>query len=216
METTGSRTRQERFPRGWGVFAMVACVMLAGSVAHAQKGVGDPIGVVRQGLEPALTSLSGVVQSVQTHPCENTTGPAVAGTHIMLRGDDGQEYNLHLGPADAIAALAERLALGARIEVVAFRTARMSENHYVVTTLTHEGEAVELRDARLRPAWSQQRRGLAGNRRAIGLTATPDTARRRWAAGQQQFQPQSMRFRGGGGRGQGLGRANRAWCPYWR
>jgi hypothetical protein len=195
---------------------MVACVILAGPAAHAQKGVGDSIGVVRQGLEPALTSLSGVVQSVQTHPCENTTGRAVAGTHIMLRGDDGHEYNMHLGPADAVSALAERLKPGARIEVAAFRTTRMSENHYVVTTLTHDGESVELRDAGLQPVWSQQRRGFAANRRGTGLTATPDTARRRGAAGQQQFQPQRMRFRGGGGRGQRLGRANRAWCPYWR
>lgn len=215
MKTTSSRTRQERFPGGWRVFAMVACVILAGSAAHAQKGVGDPIGVARQGLEPALTSVSGVVQSVQTHPCENTTGRAVAGTHIMLGGDDGQEYNLHLGPADAVSALAKRLKPGTRIDVVVFRTARMSENHYVVTTLTHEGESVELRGAGLRPVWSQQRRGFAGSRRETALTAPPETARRWGAAGQQQFQPQRMRFRGGAGRGQGLGRANRLWCPYW-
>ncbi len=215
MKKTSRRTRQERFPRGWGVFAMVACVVLAGSMAHAQKGMGDPVGVVRQGLEPVLTSLSGVVQSVETHPCEKTTGRAVAGTHIIFQGSDGQEYNLHLGPADAVAALAERLEPGARIDVVAFRTARMPDNHYAVTTLTHEGEAVELRDAGLRPAWSQQRRGLVGNRCEIGLAAPPDTARRWGAAGQQQFQPQRMRFRGGAGRGQGFGRANRLWCPYW-
>ena len=145
-----------------------------------------------------------------------TTGRAVASTHIMLQSDDGKEYNLHLGPADAVSALAERLAPGVRIEVVAFRTARMSENHYVVTTLTHDGESVELRGAGLQPVWSQQRRGFAGNRRGTGLTAPPETARRWGAAGQQQYQPQRMWFRGGAGRGRGLGRANRPWCPYWR
>lgn len=215
MKTTAKSTRRKAFTRRWGMFATAACLMLAGSVAQAQKGMGDPTGMARQGLEPALTSLSGVVQSVETHPCENTTGRAVAGTHIMLQGNNGKEYNLHLGPADAVSTLVERLEPGAQIEVVAFQTSKMPEDHYVVTTLMYEGERVELRGAGLKPVWSQQRRGFAPSRRGTGLTAPPETSRRRGGAGQQQYRPQRMRFRGGGGRGRGLGRANRPWCPYW-
>ncbi len=213
MKTTDRRTRQGNLIHGRGVLLAAACLMFAvSSTGHAQKGMGDPIGMVRQGLEPAVISLSGLVQSVETHPCANTTGRAVVGTHIMLQGDDGKEYNLHLGPADAVSALVEGLAPGARIEVVAFQTAKMPENHHVVTTLIHEGEIVELRGAGLQPVWSQQRRGLAGSRRGIGRIASPEAAGRFEYSLRQEFQPRRLRLRGG--RGQGFGRANCPRYPY--
>lgn len=162
--------------------------------AYAQRGVGDPTGVIRQGLNPPLTTLSGKLVSIETHPCENTTGPALAGTHLIVEADDGMKYNLHVGPADAVASIVEPFTSGTRIEVRAFRTARMPEDQYVATELLlASGKAIELRDANLRPFWAGQGRlGLGRN-----LSATPD---QRWTGPNQ----------GRAGRSQGWGRRCRS------
>lgn len=182
----------------WRLLLTVACVVLLVSCgAYAQKGVGDQIGVVRQGLNPPLTKLSGKLVSIETHPCENTTGYALAGTHLIVEADDGTKYNLHVGPADAVASVVEPLTPGIQIDVYAFRTSEMPEDQYVATTLVLAGgKVVELRDANLRPFWSGQGRlGLGRN-----LGAGPGQTWRGWGQGW------TGRGRGWTGRGQGWGR----------
>lgn len=150
------------------LFAVVCISSWACSATFAQKGMGDQVGVARQGLKPPMTQLSGKIRSVETHPCEKTTGPALAGTHLIVEGTDGKQYNLHLGPANAVASIIEPLQPGKQIEVVAFRTSEMPEDQYVVTTLRLEdGKEIVLRDSDIRPFWS--RRGGPGNRSNQGL-----------------------------------------------
>jgi len=152
--------RTKAVGKRWGLFFAIACVLLtAASGVYAQKGMGDPAGVVRQGLRPTPRMLSGKLISTETHPCEKTTGPSPAGTHLIVTGDDGREYNLHLGPADAVAAIVDTLDPGAPIAARVFRTSNMAEHHYVVITLMPGGDRViTLRDANLRPFWSIQSR----------------------------------------------------------
>lgn len=134
------------------------------SATFAQKGMGDRAGVVRQGLKPPMTQLSGKIVSIETHPCEKTTGPALAGTHLIAEGTDGKQYNLHLGPANAVAPIIRPLQPGKQIEVVAFRTSKMPENQYVVTTLRlKDGKVLAFRDSDLRPFWAK-RAGPGGGR----------------------------------------------------
>jgi len=138
------------------LFAMVCISPWVCSAAYAQKGMGDQVGVARQGLKPPMTQLSGQIVSIETHPCEKTTGPALAGTHLIVEGTEGKQYNLHLGPANAVAPIVEPLQPGKQIQVVAFRTSQMPENQYVVTTLRLEdGKVLVLRDSDLRPFWSR-------------------------------------------------------------
>lgn len=187
---------------------------LAGSsAALAQKGMGDPVGMARQDLRPAMTQLSGVVLSVETHPCEQTTGRAVVGTHVILRGSDGQEYNVHLGPAQAVASLIAPLEPGRRIGVAAFRTDKMAQNHYVATTLVQNGRTVELRDASLRPVWSQGNRRQADSAASLGATGG-FVSRTRYGGHGQQLGPGRGRGRGFGPAfgGRGFGRARRGGC----
>jgi hypothetical protein len=154
--------------------------------------MGDQIGVVRQGLKPPLTTLSGKVLSLETHPCEKTTGPAPAGTHLIIEGTDGKKYNLHLGPADAVASIAESLRPGRQIEAAVFRTSKMPEDQYVVSALRLDNNRIlRLRDADLRPFWSRRsqlgqgwNQGFAGrgNGRAFGVQGQRQSGRcfRQW------------------------------------
>jgi hypothetical protein len=161
MKTQHMPTQQTGSFQGWrSVLRAVACILLlASSAGYAQKGMGDQTGVVRQGLRPSLTRLSGKILSVETHPCEKATGRALAGTHLIIEAANGRQYNLHVGPADAVASVVEPLQPGRPVEVVAFRTSRMPENQYVVSTLLlKNSKAVTLRDADLRPFWAGRSR----------------------------------------------------------
>jgi len=150
------------------LFAVVCIMAWACSATFAQKGMGDQVGVVRQGLKPPMTQLSGRIVSIETHPCEKTTGPALEGTHLIVEGTDDRQYNLHLGPANAVAPLIEPLQPGTKIEVVAFRTSKMPEDQYVVTTLQlADGKLLAFRDSDLRLFWSG--RGGPGGGRNQGL-----------------------------------------------
>ncbi len=147
--------RCQRWPRY--LLGVVCMPLLVSTTVYAQKGMGDRIGVARQGLKPSPIELSGTIVSVETHPCAKTTGHAVVGTHLIVKGTDGQQYNLHLGPAYAVAALTESLQPGRAIGAVVFRTPQMPENQYVVSTLRlGTDKAIQLRDSSLRPFWSRQ------------------------------------------------------------
>jgi hypothetical protein len=170
IQATGRCAIVSRAAAGTAVWLMALVPLFAPPAAHAQKGMGDRDGVVRQGLQPATVTLSGTVVSVDTHPCEKTTGRSPEGTHLILDGGQGVEYNVHLGPADAVAAIAERLQTGSRVEVIAFRTAKMPENHYVAVRLVIEGSETvyRLRDENLRPLWSTRSSFESGQDRTPG------------------------------------------------
>jgi len=175
--------------RGGLLFVPVCAVLLASSGAYAQKGMGDQTGVARQHLELPIVQLAGKIVSVETHPCEKTTGPATEGTHLIIEGTDGKQYNLHLGPANVVAPIIEPLQPGKQIEVVAFRTSKMPEDQYVVTTLRLEdGKVLAFRDSDLRPFWAKRAgpgggrsQGLAGygKRRGFGRQSRWQSAPRR-------------------------------------
>jgi hypothetical protein len=135
-------------------FAAVALVGLGASEAFAQKGMGDQTGVARQAVKPEVVSLSGKITEVESGPCKATTGRSTVGTHVLLKAKGGKELNIHLGPQAEVADVAERLKVGERLAVKAFRTEKMPEGHYVAQVLKLGDETVELRDAALRPVWA--------------------------------------------------------------
>ncbi len=81
-----------------GVFLAMAVLYGLSPVAWAQRGMGDDSGVVRQGLRPATVTLQGTVVRVIIGPCEKGTGRSDIGTHFVLKTEQGQEQNIHLGP----------------------------------------------------------------------------------------------------------------------
>jgi hypothetical protein len=130
------------------------CCVLSASDAYGQRGIGDRAGVAQQADKPDLVSLSGEVTAIETGPCEQTTGWAPMGTHVVLKTSKGKELNVHLGPAVAVKHVVDKLKVGETVSVKAFRTEQMLKQHYVAQSLVIGGESIELRDENLRPLWA--------------------------------------------------------------
>ena len=145
-------------------FSVLVAVFFS-STAYAQKGVGDYEGVARRRVKPAVVHLSGIVQQIETHPCESATGRAELGTHLILEDAQKHEFNIHVGPATEVADIVRQLHTGRKIGVLAFRTAKMPAEQYVAKTLILGDRAIRLRDFMLRPYWSR------GSLLAIGHSA---------------------------------------------
>ena len=145
--------------------------LLCSTAVYAQKGMGDYTGIAREPIKPPITRLSGIVLEIRTHPCENTTGKADIGTHLILKSSQNQEFNIHIGPAKAVADIVRQLSVGKKIEVFGFHTEKMPSDHYVAKQLVFGGRSIDLRDASLRPFWatgSLHTQGRGKNRLAIG------------------------------------------------
>ncbi|MBN1853460.1 MAG: hypothetical protein JW829_12075 [Pirellulales bacterium] len=164
------------------------------SIAYAQKGMGDTTGIVRQAIKPEIVSIPGTVLEVMTGPCKATTGRSLVGTHVLLKTEDGNELNIHLGPAVAVEHIAKKLVADARVTANVFRTDKMPENAYVAQTIVVDNETLQLRDENCRPVW-------AGNRPFDGSRMGPG-----WGAEYGQGRGPAR----GAGYGQGRGPARGA------
>jgi hypothetical protein len=141
-----------RYGKIWGI--CLVAVMVMNSPAKAQRGMGDSEGVARQATLPEIVVVSGRVTAIEREPCQQSTGRAAVGAHLLLAASDDLELNIHLGPAPAVAFALKELAVGDEISAHVFRTDKMPENHFVAQVLEVDGEPFELRDADLRPVWA--------------------------------------------------------------
>jgi len=136
------------------VFVSILLVLLQVSAATGQRGMGDWEGVAQQMLKPSLVHISGKLQEIKTHPCENTTGKADQGTHLILKDKQGRELNVHLGPAPVLSETIKQLKAGRKIDLLGFRTDKMPLNQYVAQILILGNHIIQLRDSSLRPYWA--------------------------------------------------------------
>jgi len=141
------------------VLATLLAVLVWTSVAPGQRGMGSSRGIAQLGWKPHVVRISGKVLEIKTHPCEQTTGKAELGTHVILEDKQGRELNIHLGPAPVVAEAVEQLTVGRRLDVLGFRTDQMPPNQYVAKTLILGNRRIQLRDSELRPYWSSSRSG---------------------------------------------------------
>jgi len=128
--------------------------LIFSSTALAQRGMGDGEGVAQQMVKPRLVHISGKLQEIKIHPCENTTGKADLGTHLILKDKEGRELNVHLGPTPVLSKVVKRLKIGRKIELIGFRTDKMPLNQYVAKMLIISNNIIQLRDSNLRPYWA--------------------------------------------------------------
>lgn len=169
-------------------FMMMLFAALAISVpASAQRGMGDKEGIAQQPDKPRPVTFSGEVVSVTTERCEYTTGRNDIGTHFVLGTDEGEERNVHLGPAELVKKFADQLTPGEEVRVRAFRTKKMPEGHYIAQWVQVGDSRLRLRNENLRPVWAPR---VAG--RMNEDDAGPVTGRRR---------PPGAGLRAGSGRG---------------
>ena len=141
------------------VFVSTLIVLTWAAAAPGQLGMGDSKGVAQQRLKPRLVRISGKLQEIKTHPCENTTGKAELGTHLILKDKHGRELNIHLGPAPAVSEIVKRLTVGTKLDLVGFHTDKMPPNQYIAKTLILANNIIHLCDFDLRPYWSTNRLG---------------------------------------------------------
>ncbi len=123
-------------------------------VVCGQRGIGDPYGIAQCPARPPVVRLSGELEDITNHPCENSTGPAVLGTHLILRNDKGKQLNIHLGPTSLVGTVVKSLSVGNQLDVIAFHTERLPANQYVATTVIVDDRVIRLRDHYLRPYWA--------------------------------------------------------------
>ncbi len=137
--------------------------------ANAQRGVEDDKGIARQAELPPLIEISGVLDHIETGPCEATTGRAYVGTHLFLQTEESETLlNIHLGAAYAVEGYVSKIQPGDLVEVIAFFTEQMNEGHFIAKEITVNSHMIVLRDDNLRPFWAgdrrQEPRGLRGTR----------------------------------------------------
>ena len=144
---------------GINVLVTALVVLIWAAAAPGQRGMGDAKGIAQQRLKPHLILISGKLQVIKTHPCENTTGKADLGTHLILRDKQGRELNIHLGPAPELSETVKQLTVGRKLDLLGFRTNKMLPNNYVAQTLILGSHIVQLRDSDLRPYWAGIRFG---------------------------------------------------------
>jgi hypothetical protein len=152
---------------------LAAGLALITSSAFAQKGMGEPTGVARQAVKPPIETLSGTIKDIKIGPCERTTGRSLEGVHLILKAENGQTINLHLGPAAALDDLLEQLAAGQQINVEAFRTDAMPQDAYVAKSLKVGDTSFDLRDDNLRPNWAIAAQGGRGSGPGMGAGRGP-------------------------------------------
>jgi len=135
-------------------------LLLAASGAFAQRGIGQPSGVARTTVKPDIVTVAGKIIAIETGPCERTTGRASVGSHVVLETEQGERLNVHLGPTAAVEFALRQLQLGQQAEVHAFRTAGLTDGHYVAQSIKVAGAEIELRDSNLQPVWAGRGRGM--------------------------------------------------------
>lgn len=143
--------------------------LLVSNAAFAQKGMGDDIGIVRQGQTPPVSSISGELLEIKSGPCEKTTGKANIGTHLIIQGSKGQKLNIHLGPENAVDHVVEQLSLKQTLYLDVFHTKRMPVNAYIAKSLSIDGKVIHLRDDNLRPSWAYPRGSGRGRGQGMGM-----------------------------------------------
>ncbi|MCZ7592357.1 MAG: hypothetical protein M5U15_09485 [Kiritimatiellae bacterium] len=133
-------------------------MLLAAPIVFAQRGVGDDVGVVRQQAKVERSTVAGTLVEVKDGPCENTTGRSYIGMHYILKAEDGEMINLHLGPSETMKSMNLPTEIGKTVSATAFRTDKMKEDALTAIEVTVDGKTYTLRNANLRPVWAKERR----------------------------------------------------------
>lgn len=143
------------------------CMLVLVAPVLAQRGAGAQEGAAR-GAMPEIVEMEGAVRGASIGRCAVGGRRARLGAHVEVDTLDGRFVHLHLGPLREMEDLLARLPDGAMVNVHAFRTDAMPEDHFVAVEVTAGDETTTLRDEEtLRPAWAgtMGARGGGGMRR---------------------------------------------------
>ncbi|MFP2995105.1 hypothetical protein ABN763_04310 [Spongiivirga sp. MCCC 1A20706] len=128
-------------------------LVLSTTIVFAQKSVGEKQGMCKQGTNPEIIELKGVVTELKKGPCEYTTGRSLSGTHLFLTTADNKTLNIHLGPTSEVSKFVTDIK-GKNIVVKGFRTEMLPEEHYIAKQLVIDDQVTILRNEKLKPFWA--------------------------------------------------------------
>ena len=204
------------------ILLVIAVLSGPGSLTFAQRGMGDATGVVQQGLDLDTVTLQGDVVRVISGPCEKSTGRSESGTHFILRTEQGEERNIHLGPTQLVQGATEILSIGTNVTAQVFRTEKMPKGNYNAVTITVDNKMIRLRERNLRPVWAGQTRSGRRYQSDInwmkGRNGRNISSQRRLSGSYRDLQTQAYgRQSERVGRGQGRGRGRgQGWRRRWQ
>ena len=145
---------------------LLVFLLLFVNTAHAQRGVGDAVGLSARGVTPDVVTISGSVVDLKIAPCEMSTGPSLVGAHVILADAERGEINLHLGPATEVGDVVSHLQKGDAVVAAVFRTDKLPADQFIARDLQVDDQQFVLRDATLRPVWAGSAQGLNGRGRS--------------------------------------------------
>ena len=135
--------------------SLVVLAMLACCTAYAQKGMATSEGTAQNDLPIDLVELKGVAQYVEEGPCAFTVDKSISGMQLILMTAEEQEINVHLGPVWAVSIWTEGIE-GQAVKLIAFRTKKLPENHFIAKELEWDGQKAVFRDGYLKPFWANR------------------------------------------------------------
>lgn len=187
------------------LFGCALLCSLVASHAYSQRGVGEYEGVARQAVKPDVVTLSGALKGIVIDKYAKQTGPSLRGAHILLISGDGTVWNVHLGPADAVRHVTDRLVVGQEVTAKAFRTDKLPKNNFVAQSLAIDGKSIDFRDENQRPLWAGGERAMRGSNRGRRSGNGPA-----WGGGRGRGHGPGWGGGAGRGGGQGAGFAQRS------
>lgn len=128
-----------------------AALLFACPLLMAQAGMRDGRGRgVRNYNRATETTVKGTVEEVT----ETTGRRGLAGTHLMLKTDEGT-YDVHVGPSSYVSAQQFTFAKGETIETVGSKTSVSDKDVLIARQITKSGKILTLRDEQGFPKWSR-------------------------------------------------------------
>ncbi|MGM0497839.1 MAG: hypothetical protein ACQESJ_07975 [Bacteroidota bacterium] len=138
-----------------GTKILIAVVLLAvTSMGYAQKGVGNNSGIARSNSVNEIEQISGELQKIITEPCTQTTGRYSNGTHLLVKDDEDETLNVHLGPTYVMSEITDQLKTGEEIQMKVVGTEDLPDHNYIAKEIQSGEEAHEIRDSNLKPFWA--------------------------------------------------------------
>jgi len=147
--------------KGTKILITVVVLLALTSMGYAQKGMGNNTGIARANSVVEIEKISGELQEIITEPCTQTTGRYSNGTHLLVKNNENETLNVHLGPTKVVSGMTDQLNAGEEIHLEMYTTEDLPENHYIVKEFKSGEVSHEIRNSNLKPFWA----GSSGKRR---------------------------------------------------
>lgn len=136
----------------------VAMLSLAGLLAIASLAYAQPpghgVGMARYDKATEITVNGSVDAVVLQAGRMGGRGMAMGGTHLTFKAADNTVYDVHVGPANWLAANKLEFAKGDRIEIVGSSIELDGQKALIAREITKGDHKTTLRDANGVPVWS--------------------------------------------------------------